>query len=140
MKRVILTFLFISMILSLTGCSNGQSEKEEANPIAGKIYVNNTPIESAFDFNFVKFYDDNTFHGVATKSFTQLPNGDKQANHEHYYGNYEISGNAITLNLSNDSYAGVITDNGTSIKFGTDEFIDWTDTISDDDPLLSEFE
>ncbi len=141
MKRIISALLFISMIFLLTGCNN-KTEKEEPNPIAGKIYMYdyNPSREKLFDFSFVKFYDDNTFHGVATKSFTKLPNGKSQATHDHYYGTYEISENAITLNLSDKSYVGVIVDNGASLKFGTDELTDWTDTISDEDPLLSQFE
>lgn len=126
MKRIILTLLFISMILSLSGCGNKPSKQEEPNPIVEKIYMHNTPLVKTFDFDFLKFYEDNTFQGVDTS-------------YRSYYGTYTINGNALTLNLSDKTYAGVVLDNGASVTFGKDEFIDWTEHIKNTDPLFETF-
>lgn len=130
MKRIILTLLFISTILSLAGCGNEEhSEKEDTNPIVGKIYNDNT-FSGIFDFDFMKFYDDNTFQGIEIVSISKSKN---------HYGTYTINENALTLNISDKTYAGVILDNGATITFDDAEFIDWTEYIKDTDPILDKF-
>lgn len=131
MKRIILTLLFISMILSLTGCGNEPSKQEEPNPILEKIYMNNTPLlQKTIDFDFLEFYDDNTFQGIEVKG---------KSNTTNHYGTYTIDGNALTLNLSDKTYAGVILDDGAGVTFGSDNFVDWTSNIKDTDPILEKF-
>jgi hypothetical protein len=102
--------------------------------------MHNTPLEQTFDFDYVKFYDDNTFQGVKTSSIQKdQATGKTSAQFVSSYGTYEISGNALTFNLSDSSFSGVILDGGASVKFGTDEFIDYTPKIEGSDPILSEF-
>lgn len=125
MKRIILTLLFMSMIL-LAGCGNESSKQEEPNLIVEKIYMHYTRSVRTFDFDFLKFYEDNTFQGVDTS-------------YRSYHGTYTINGNALTLNLSDKTYAGVVLDNGASITFGKDEFIDWTEHIKSTDTLFETF-
>lgn len=138
-KSLYLILISILLIMCVAGCSqNTESQSEINNPILDKIYIYNN-LGDTFDFSIVKFYDDNSFHGIAVKSFSQLPNGEKKANYEHYYGTYDINNSALTLNISDKTYAGVILEDGASIQFGDDEFVDWTDNIKDTDPILEEF-
>lgn len=139
MKRVILIISIMAMLFSLSGCSNESSEEETPNPILGKIYTHNTPLEHTFDFSFVKFYDDNTFQGIKTSFTKNYITGEMEPNRVNYYGVYEINKGALTLFISNDSFYGVILDDGDTIRFGSDEFVDWTENIGSDDPLLSAF-
>lgn len=130
MKRVLSTIIILATIFSLTSC-NGKDSDETENFLIGKIYMNNTPgLQSTLDFDFVKFYDDNTFQAIEVVSAY----GSKS-----HYGTYAIDGNALTINISDKTYAGVILDDGASIELGDDDFIDWTEHIKDTDPLLDKF-
>lgn len=122
----------------MTGCS-GNQKSEETNPLIGKIYMQNTPLEKTFDFDFIKFYDDNTFQGIKTTFQKNSSTGENEPKYTDFYGTYTINSNALTLNISDSSFSGAITDDGSSIKFGNDEFIDYTSNISNTDPILSEF-
>ena len=127
-KSLYFILISILLIMCIAGCSQTtESQNEIANPIVDKIYIYSGDI---FDFNFVKFYDDNTFQGIKTSS--------KHRNTS-YYGTYDIDDSALTLNISDKTYAGVILEDGTSIQFDDERFSDWTDNIKDTDPLLDEF-
>lgn len=126
-KKLLAIFSFV-LILFFTGCGAGtQTEEDNLIPILDKIYLNNSPLsEKSLDFDFLKFYDDGTFQGIDT-SYTN------------YHGTYITDGNALTLNLSDKTYAGVVLDEGAGVTFGSDEFKDWTEHIKDTDPILERF-
>lgn len=84
--------------------------------------------DSDFEFNVVRFYDDNTFQGVKFTSDTKYAS---------FYGSYELSGNAITLKMSDKSYSGAVKESGSEIRFGNSSFTDWTDNVGPTDPMLS---
>lgn len=128
MKKVLLAFLSFMLILSIAGCGT-DTRTEEDSPIVGKIYMHNT-FSDAFDFDYVKFYDDGTFQGIEVVSSSRS---------ENHYGTYAMDGNAITLYISDKTYAGAVLDNGTSIVFDSDEFVDWTGHIKDTDAILEKF-
>lgn len=128
MKKILLAFLSVMLILSVAGCRT-DTQTEEGNPIPmlDKIYLNNSPLsEKSLDFDFLKFYDDGTFQGLDT-------------GYKSYHGTYTIDGNALTFNLSDKTYAGVVLDEGAGVTFGSDEFIDYTEKIKDTDPILEKF-
>lgn len=128
MKKSLLILLSALLMLSVAGCgASTQAEDDNPIPIVDKIYLNNSPLsEKTLDFDFLKFYDDGTFQGLDTS-------------YKSYHGTYTIDGNALTLNLSDKTYAGVVLDEGTDVTFGSDEFTDWTGHIKDTDPLLEKF-
>lgn len=130
--------LTIILFIFIVGCSNGS--KKETNPLIGKIYMYNTPFNDTCDFNFdyVKFYDDYTFQGIKTIFQKNPHTGVNDPIFTNHYGTYDINENTLTLVISDNNYLGVITDNNT-LKFGKNEFINWTDNITDNDPILSEF-
>ena len=70
-----------------------KAERTADNPVIGRIYmVEGT--DSDFEFNVVRFYDDNTFQGVKFTSDTKYAS---------FYGSYELSGKClikVTLELS----------------------------------------
>jgi hypothetical protein len=132
--RVLITLI---LLVCLSGCSQS-SDGAETNPLAGKIYMHNTPLEQTFDFDYVKFYDDNTFQGVKVAYKKNLFNGENEPKYTNFYGSYFLDQSALTLNLSDQSYSGVVIDDGTSIVFGNDEFIDSTNS-NFSDSFLSEF-
>ena len=104
-----------------------KAERTADNPVIGRIYmVEGT--DSDFEFNVVRFYDDNTFQGVKFTSDTKYAS---------FYGSYELSGNAINLKMSDKSYSGAVKDSGSEIRFGNSSFTDWTDTVGPTDPMLS---
>lgn len=104
-----------------------KAEQTADNPVIGRIYmVEGT--DSDFEFNVVRFYDDNTFQGVKFTSNTKYAS---------FYGSYELNGNAITLKMSDESYSGAVKDNGSTIRFGNSSFSDWTDNVGPTDPMLS---
>lgn len=104
-----------------------KAERTADNPVIGRIYmVEGT--DSDFEFNVVRFYDDNTFQGVKFTSDTKYAS---------FYGSYELSGNAITLKMSDKSYSGAVKDSGSEIRFGNSSFTDWTDNVGPTDPMLS---
>jgi hypothetical protein len=139
MKNAYRVLITLVLLVCLSGCSQSSGDAE-TNPLTGKIYMHNTPLEQSLDLDYVKFYDDNTFQGVKVSSFQKdQATGKTSAQFVSSYGTYEISDNALTFNLSDNSFSGVILDDGSSIKFGTDEFIDYTSQIKDSDPILSEF-
>lgn len=128
MKKILIAFLSFMLILSVAGCGAGtQTGEDNPIPIVDKIYLNNSPLaEKSLDFDFLKFYDDGTFQGLDT-------------GYKSYHGTYAIDGNALTLNLSDKTYAGVVLDEGAGVTFGSDEFTDWTEHIKDTDPILEKF-
>ena len=130
MKRIkfIITLTFLMIVA--VGCSDTNSSNETQNPIAEKIYNSSREI---FDFQFIKFYDDNTFQGIKVEPATT---GNKKTNH---YGTYSIDGNAITINILDKSYYGVVLDDGASIFFDDDKLTDHTNDIKANDPILNEF-
>lgn len=131
MKKIFFILLSV-LVICIAGCSQStesQKEENDSNPILDRIYMHNT-FSDTFDFNYVKFYDDNTFQGIEV-----IMNSESKSHH----GTYAIDGNALTLNISDKTYAGVILDAGASIEFGDDEFLDWTSRIKDTDPLLEKF-
>lgn len=138
MKKFLCFTFSVLLLFCSASCSNN-STAEEVNPLLDKIYMHNTPLEKTFDFDFVKFYDDNTFQGIKVSFKKNSATGENEHNNTSYYGTYSIENNSLTINISNDSFAGVIFDNGSSIKFGNDEFIDYTSNISETDHLLTEF-
>lgn len=124
--RGISAVLVIIVISSFIGCNNKQS-----NPIVGKIYwIQHTSSEKIFNFDFVKFYDDNTFQSVEVKSTSNLID---------HYGTYEIDKNTLTLKISDKNFSGVILNNGDSLQFDNIKFIDYTEHIKPGDSLLSKF-
>ena len=67
MKRVTLLTLIMNIMFSLSGCGKMRSEEEIQNPLLDRIYMNNSPfLQKSLDFDFLKFYDDNTFQGLDT--------------------------------------------------------------------------
>ena len=128
LKKILLILFSALLMLSIAGCGTGTQTKEDNPiPIVDKIYLNNSPFsEKTLDFDFLKFYDDGTFQGLDTS-------------YKSYHGTYAIDGNALTLNLSDKTYAGVVIDEGASVTFGSDEFKDWTEHIKSTDPLLEKF-
>ena len=128
MRRILFAISFFVLMLSVSGCGAGtQTEKDNPIPIVDKIYLNNSPLsEKTLDFDFLKFYDDGTFQGLDTS-------------YKSYHGPYTIDGNALTLNLSDKTYAGVVLDEGAGVTFGSDEFTDWTEHIKDTDLILEKF-
>ena len=128
MKKIFLILLFALLMLPIAGCGAGiQTEEDNPIPIVNKIYLNNSPLsEKTLDFDFLKFYDDGTFQGLDTSN-------------KSYHGAYAIDGNALTLNLFDKTYAGVVLDDGAGVTFGSDEFTDWTGHIKDADPILDKF-
>lgn len=110
-----------------SGIEKIKAERTADNPVIGRIYmVEGT--DNSFEFNVVRFYDDNTFQGVKFTSDTKYAS---------FYGSYELSGNAITLKMSDESYSGAVKDSGSEIRFGNSSFSDWTDNVGPTDPLLS---
>lgn len=104
-----------------------KAERTTDNPVIGRIYmVEGT--DSDFEFNVVRFYDNNTFQGIKFTSDTKYAS---------FYGSYELSGNAITLKMSDKSYSGAVKESGSEIRFGNSSFTDWTDNVGPTDPLLS---
>lgn len=138
MKKAFHIILTIVALLCITGCSDS-STTEVSNPLIDKIYISNTTLENTFDFDFIKFYDDNTFQGIKASFQKNYTTGENEPIYTDFYGTYNINENALTLNMSENSFSGAITDNGSSIKFDNDEFIDWTSHIDSTDPILSEF-
>ena len=132
MKRIkfIITLTFLMIVA--VGCSDADFSKETQENISEKIYKNNSSRE-IFDFQFIKFYDDNTFQGIKAELGTT---GTETTDH---YGTYSIDGNAITINLLDKSYYGVVLDDGASIFFDDKKLIDHTNEIKANDPILSEF-
>ncbi len=128
MRRILFAISFFVLMLSVSGCGAGtQTEEDNPIPIVDKIYLNNSPLsEKTLDFDFLKFYDDGTFQSLDTS-------------YKSYHGTYTIDGNALTLNLSDKTYAGVVLDEGAGVTFGSDEFTDWTEHIKDTDPILEKF-
>lgn len=130
MKKLLPIFLSILLMICVAGCSGNaeiQTEADTPNPIVDKIYLNNTPLlQKSLDFDFLKFYDDNTFQGI-------------DIDYRSYYGTYTINGNGLTLNLSDKTYAGVILDEGAEVIFGDDKFSDGTERIKETDTLLEKF-
>lgn len=104
-----------------------KAERTSDNPVIGRIYmVEGT--DSDFEFNVVRFYDDNTFQGIKFTSDTKYAS---------FYGSHELSGNAITLKMSDKSYSGAVKESGSEIRFGNSSFTDWTDNVGPTDPMLS---
>lgn len=128
MKKILLILLSALLMLSIVGCgASTQTEEDNSIPIVDKIYLNNSPFsEKTLDFDFLKFYDDGTFQGLDTS-------------YKSYHGTYAIDGNALTLNLSDKTYAGVVLDGGAGVTFGSDEFKDWTAHIKSTDSILENF-
>lgn len=128
MRRILFAISFFVLMLSVSGCGAGtQTEEDNPIPIVDKIYLNNSPLsEKTLDFDFLKFYDDGTFQSLDTS-------------YKSYHGTYTIDGNALTLNLSDKTYAGVVLDEGAGVTFGSDEFTDWTEHIKDTDLILEKF-
>ena len=107
-----------------------KAERTTDNPVIGRIYmVEGT--DSDFEFNVVRFYDDNTFQGIKFTSDTKYAS---------FYGSYELSDNAITLKMSDKSYSGAVKESGSEIRFGNSSFTDWTDNVGPTDPMLSVFQ
>ena len=104
-----------------------KAERTTDNPIIGRIYMFEGT-DSDFEFNVVRFYDDNTFQGIKFTSDTKYAS---------FYGSYELSDNAITLKMSDKSYSGAVKESGSEIRFGNSSFTDWTDNVGPTDPLLS---
>ncbi len=138
MKRFLCLIMLFAMMFSLTACGdNNEQSEEETNPLTEKIYMHNdTSHREEFDFSYIKFYDDNTCQGV---------NGDKlnqknEPQYVSYYGTYEIKGNSITMDIGNESFSGVIKEDGHRVNFGKEGFVDWTEHIRETDSLLSAFD
>lgn len=123
MKKILLTFLSFVLILSFTGCS--QETEPEPSQITERLYIYNN-LGDVFDFNFLWFNTDGTFQGL------EVVGADNIVSH---YGTYEVKDNSITLNYNDDSYAGVIREDGNRVYFGDAEFLDWTDKTKPDDPI-----
>lgn len=125
----------------MSACSHeSQPKEEDFNPLLEKIYMKNS-FEDTFSFDFIKFYDDNTFQGIETSSFSKdALTGELTANTIDHFGTYSIDKNALTLNISDSTYTGVIQENGSTIILGTEEFIDYTEKIAEDDPIRSKFQ
>lgn len=139
MKKMLPILLIVILLFCITSCSDN-AETTEPNLLIGKIYMLNTPLEKEIDFDFLKFYDDNTFQGIKIESITRNYKTDKsETNTSNCYGTYSIEGNALSINLSDKIYAWVIAENGNSIKSEKTEFINYTDNIKEDDPLLEMF-
>lgn len=140
MKKMLPILLIAILLISITSCSDN-AEKTEPNLLIGKIYMLNTPLEKEIDFDWLKFYDDNTFQGIKIESFDRN-NETKELvpTFTNFYGTYTIDGNALSINLSDNTYAWVIGENGESIKSGKTEFVSWKDHIDEDDPLFKEFQ
>ena len=75
-----------------------KAERTTDNPVIGRIYMFEGT-DSDFEFNVVRFYDDNTFQGIKFTSDTKYAS---------FYGSYELSDNAITLKMSDKSYSGAV--------------------------------
>lgn len=132
MKKLFLILLSVLIMICIAGCSSGtesQKEKNDSNPILNKIYMYNT-LSDTFDFDYAKFYDDNTFQGMEVILNSESKN---------HHGTYTMDGSALIPNISDKTYAGVIFDDGASIELGDDEFVDWTSHIKDTNPILEKF-
>lgn len=138
MKKTLCYMLTATFLLFIFGCSN-TSGTEEANFITDKIYMLNTPLEKTFDFEYIKFYNDNTFQGIHASFYKNPITGENEPNYTNYYGTYSIIENALTLNISNEIFSAAIIDNGNKIYFENAEFIDWTEHINPTDSMLLEF-
>lgn len=138
MKKNFCFVLITVLLLWVSGCSDN-STIEEINPLLDNIYVHNSPSEKTFDFEYMKFYSDNTFQGLHVSLYKDIITDKIKHENTNYYGTYEINKNALTMNISNDTFSGAITDNGDSISFGNDKYVKWTIPIDSDDPILYEF-
>lgn len=108
-----------------------QKKSEIHNPLTEKIYYLNNSFASTlrekFGFDYVKFYDDNTFQGIKIGWIYNQAISTRTATYENYFGTYYLNNNALELNLFDKTYFGVISDNGNTILFGNEEFIDYSD-------------
>lgn len=131
-KKLLCIFLSVLLLLPLAGCTNGgdKDKKQDNNVILDKIYDSQT-INGEIPFNFIKFYDDKTFQALKVVDVGES---------DSLFGTYTIDENAVMINLSNESYAAAVVDNGSSIFFGKEEFRDITDTIEPSDPILDKFQ
>lgn len=124
MKKILFAFFSFVLILSVSGCSKG-TEASKQNEITNKLYIYNNPGD-VFDFDFLWFNTDDTFQGLKVAGVDNFVS---------HYGTYEVKDNAVTLNYTGDSYAGVIREDGNRVYFGDAEFLDWTEHTKPDDPI-----
>lgn len=103
------------------------------------IYIADGGVDNTFDFEFVKFYDNKTFEGIHTYYYYDPRTQSNEPGYDKYYGSYDVDQSSITLKISDETFSGVISDDCKKISFGNDGFTDWTEHISDNDPLLAEF-
>lgn len=117
---LILAILLAAAICSLSGCGDDKESEKEENPLLEKIYWHNN-FDSDLELDYIKFYDDSTMQGleVIEKGYSVSS-----------YGTYELHDPAITMNIGDKSYSGVVLDDGDSIQFGSDKYIDYTEQIT----------
>lgn len=103
-----------------------KSQQSEDNLVAGKVYAWYQG-DNEFDFEFIIFYNDNTFQGVRNNWTYNKETKKRTDNYESTYGTYELNKSALTLAFGSETYSGAVTDEGKYIKFGEFSFSDITD-------------
>lgn len=126
----ILCGLIASAIL-ISGFSDllhfSKPQETSNNQIVNRIYLCNNESKNTLDFSFMAFYNDNTFRGVWNNWKYNKITGVRTDNFVTTYGTYSINENALTINISDQSYSCVIKDDGERIIVGNVEWIDYSD-------------
>ena len=139
MKKIFLCLLIA--VLCLSGCASSSgsgeaSDVQEENPLICKIYgLNKNSQNNEFDFDWMAFYNDNTFRGVFNNWKLNRETGVRTDNYRTTYGTYSLDGNSLTMTVGKDNYSCVVLDNGNEIMIGDVGWLDFSDGQFSDDFL-----
>ena len=131
---IICVVILITLFVGLTACSS--SPNTDSNPLLGKYYTGTYHIEGQ-KYGFVvctlRFNVDGTLqivdNGLGRES-------DKRTS---YYATYSLEGNALSIKFGSSESSGVILENGSEIRIGTDRFTE-SDPNNLGNATLKEFE
>lgn len=120
----ICVIILVMLVLSLTACSSETkvdttTETNNSNPLIGKYYVGSYHPENYEYSSFVctfRFNEDNTVQIVNSGWGRET---DKRTS---YYATYTLEGNALFVKFGSKEASGVILENGSEIRIGTDIF------------------
>ena len=116
-KLIICLAILLTLVIGLAACL--YTPKTDTNPLVGKYYSGTYHIEGQ-GYGFVvctlRFYEDNTLQIVDNGMGRDI---DKRTS---YYATYTTDGNALFIRFGSKETSGVILENGSEIRIGTDKF------------------
>ncbi|MBQ9199199.1 MAG: hypothetical protein IJ141_03400 [Lachnospiraceae bacterium] len=130
MKKILICLMVFALIL--TGCGkssdNKSTDKKSDNPLVGKIYgLNKNPQNNKLDFEWMVFYDDNTFRGIFNNWKVDTKTKERTDNFETTYGTYKLDGSSLTVSVGDKDYSFVVIDNGNELMIDDVGWLDFSD-------------